>query len=332
MIANNLRISFIILIILGGGTISWLTSQGRVAKINQGETKTESRSFQKPPQQNAWPQTRDPILAAAGDIACEEAKRGCERDATADLILSINPDAVLPLGDNQYEKGEYENYIKFYDRSWGKFKAITHPVPGNHDYDTAEAEGYFDYFNGRGASDGPAGQRSKGYYSFNLGDWHLIALNGNCVEIGGCGRDSPQERWLRQDLASQPAKCSLAYFHQPLFSSGHHGNNPLYRDLWQTLYDYHADILLNAHDHDYERFAPQNPQGESDHENGIREFVVGTGGESLYAFKHITKNSERQNDQSYGILKLTLHPKSYDWEFLPIPGESFTDSGHSNCH
>ncbi len=289
--------------------------------------------------------TSDPVIAAAGDIACgaNTGSKPCQYQATSDLIANLNPDAVLPLGDEQYECGELSNFNGYYDPTWGRFKSVTFPAVGNHEYSTSTsasdpcfnappgAPGYYTYF-GPAASplDSNCSVNCKGYYSWNLGAWHLIALNGNCSEVGGCGAGSPQEKWLKADLAANTSSCTLAYWHQPRFSSN--GNLSAYDAFWQDLYAAHADIVLNGHHHNYQRFALQNPSEQAD-PNGIREFVVGTGGYSHGGgFKSTAPNTEVNNAGTFGILKLVLHPGSYDWQFIPVPGASFTDSGTTTCH
>ena len=278
----------------------------------------------------------DPVIAAAGDIACDpdipafnrgEGTRGaCRQNHTADLIAEEDVSAVLPLGDNQYDFGTLADYRRSYGPSWGRFLAKTYPVPGNHEYSTPQASGYFKFFGAR------AGNRARGYYSYDIGTWHLIALNSNCGAVGGCGRGSPQERWLRTDLAAHATLCTLAYWHHPRFSSGLHGDDTSYTAFWQALYAAGADVVLVGHDHDYERFAPQDPLGRSDAPRGIREFVVGTGGRSRYPFREPRPNSEVRNFGTYGVLMLTLHEDSYDWRFVPEAEKSFTDSGSTACH
>ncbi|MDQ3863665.1 MAG: metallophosphoesterase, partial [Actinomycetota bacterium] len=178
-----------------------------------------------------------------------------------------------------------------------------------------------------------AGNSSEGYYSYDLGNWHLIALNSNCSDVGGCDAFSPQVRWLKADFAKSRRKCTLAYFHHPLFTSGKYRPGiPAVKPLWEALYSAGADVVLNGHDHNYQRFAPQDPEARADPEGGIREFVVGTGGKSHYQIKIPLPNSQAQNDDTYGVLKVTLHPQSYDWRFVPVEGETFTDSGHGRCH
>jgi len=279
------------------------------------------------------PAAPDPVIAAAGDIACPPTDGNfsgksigtCQQRATSDLLLS-GLAGVLTLGDNQYDNNVYADYLKSFDPSWGRVKALIHPAIGNHEYLTSGAAGYFQYF---GSAAGAVG---KGYYSFDIGAWHLIALNSNCSQVGGCSAGSPQEQWLRADLAAHPTACTLAYWHHPLFSSGEHGPNPSVKPLVQALYDAGAEIILSGHDHDYERFAPQTPAGAADPVHGIRQFVVGTGGKNHYGFGTPLANSEVRNDTTYGVLKLTLHPNGYDWQFVPQAGGTFTDAGSTACH
>jgi hypothetical protein len=252
---------------------------------------------------------------------------------TSNLALQINPDAVLVLGDNQYEKGQLDNYTKYFDASWGRLRSKMHPVPGNHEYLTRGAAGYFDYFDGSGQSTGQAGERGKGYYSFDLGAWHLIAINSNCGPIGGCGYGSEEEMWLRADLAAHSTMCSLMYMHHPLWSSDVREFEltelqPLYRDF----YDHGGELVLTGHSHYYERFAPQDADRNPDPLGGIREIIVGTGGRNTYGFGPIRPNSEVRGGNTFGVMKLTLHPTSFDWQFVPIAGETFTDSGSQTCH
>jgi hypothetical protein len=276
-----------------------------------------------------------PLVAAAGDIACDPLSRSyhrgrgtateCRQLATSELLLGRRYTAVLALGDNQYEDGSYGRYGVSYGPTWGRVKSITRPVPGNHDYDTKDAAGYFRYF-GKAA-----GEPQRGFYSFDVGTWHLVSLNSNCADIGGCDEGSLQERWLRRDLRAHPARCTLAYWHHPRFSSGRHGNHDSVAGLWEALYEHGADVVLAGHDHDYERFAPQDPEGKLDRLRGIREFVVGTGGKSHYQFEADAANSRRRDSTSFGILELALRPKGYDWRFVPAVG-SFTDRGSARCH
>ena len=210
------------------------------------------------------------VLVGAGDIA----SCGSSGDeATAALLAGIDG-TVFTLGDNVYDSGTAAEFATCYDPSWGRYRARTSPAPGNHDYVTANAAGYFGYF---GAA---AGDPSTGYYAYDLGGWRVVAINSNCAAVGGCQAGSAQERWLRADLAAHPAACTLAYWHHPRFNSGEHGNSAEMQPIWQALYDAGAEVVLSGHDHHYERFAPQAPDGSSDPQRGIREFVVGTGGRS----------------------------------------------------
>jgi len=262
------------------------------------------------------------VLVGAGDIA------SCTSDgdeATARVLDGIEG-TVFTLGDHAYEAGTPIEFAACYDPSWGRHKARTRPAPGNHDYLTASASGYFDYF---GAA---AGQRGKGYYAYRLGGWHVIVLNSNCAEVGGCEPGSPQERWLRGELTTRPVACTLAYWHHPRFSSGPNGSDGTVAAFWQALYEHDAEVVLAGHDHLYERFAPQTPSGEPDPTRGIRQFVVGTGGGSQHRIEGPpVANSEVRNDDTFGVLKLTLRPTSYEWQFVPVAGRTFTDTGTGVC-
>lgn len=262
------------------------------------------------------------VVAVAGDLC------GPDCDQTAALLDEIDPSVVFTAGDNAYDKGSLAEYLAKYDPHWGRFKSITRPSPGNHEYGTAGAAGYFDYFNGVGASHGPAGPRGKGYYSYDVGAWHLVALNSNLPMSSG----SAQELWLRADLAANTKPCTLAYWHHPLFSRGIHGNQPQVEPLWQALEDFHADVIVAGHDHNYQRYAPQTAQGVADAENGIRQFVAGTGGFSHYPFDRAAANFEVGDDATFGVLELTLSATGYAWRFVPVAGESFTDAGTGTCH
>jgi hypothetical protein len=270
--------------------------------------------------------TDDPVLVGAGDVASCDDLSGAY--ATAKLIEKI-PGTVFVVGDLAYPDGSDENFSKCYEPTWGRFKDRTRPAPGNHEYHSDGASGYARYF---GAA---AGDPKKGYYSYDLGTWHIIALNSECAEVGGCDAASPQGIWLKQELEEKHKNgCTLAYFHRPLFSSGgKHGNDPTMKPFWDMLYHAGADVVINGHDHNYERFAPQDPEGKADASYGIREFVVGSGGKNSHRILGVVKaNSEARNDDTFGVLKLTLHTKSYDWEFVPESGKTFMDSGSGNCH
>jgi hypothetical protein len=267
----------------------------------------------------------DPVLVGAGDIASCDDLAGAE--ATAKLIDNI-PGTVFAAGDLAYPDGSDEQFAKCYGPTWGRFKDRTRPAAGNHEYHSDGASGYARYF---GAA---AGDPKKAYYSYDLGAWHIIVLNSECGQVGGCDAASPQGQWLRQDLTQHSVACTLAYFHKPLFSSGaKHGNDPEMKPLWQTLYAANADVVINGHDHDYERFAPQDPDGNADSKRGIREFVVGSGGKNSHrSFDKPRPNSEVRDAETFGVLKLTLHSSSYDWEFVPQAGKTFHDSGSGTCH
>ncbi|PYO98970.1 MAG: hypothetical protein DMD61_08615 [Gemmatimonadetes bacterium] len=259
-----------------------------------------------------------PVLVGAGDIA------DCTRNQdslTANLMDTI-PGTVFADGDNAYPDGSSTVYKNCYNPTWGRFKARTKPVPGNHDYLTSGASGYFTYFGSA------AGASGKGYYSYDLGTWHVVALNSNIAMNVG----SPQEVWLKADLAKSTKRCTLAYWHHPLFSSGNEGAHPETQPLFQDLYDAGAEVVVVGHDHDYERFAPQSPNGVADSLHGIREIVAGTGGAGLFTAHAPVANSEALNDNTNGVLKLTLHTSGYTWKFLPIPGKTFTDEGSGSCH
>jgi hypothetical protein len=287
----------------------------------------------------------DPVIAAAGDIACDPlnghfnggngASGQCAALSTSNLLVNGHYAAELPLGDTQYYCGGYSAFLQSYQLSWGRLKSTTHPVVGNHEYLTSggtgcdpsntAAAGYFKYFGSA------AGQQGKGYYSFNVGAWHLIALNSNCGDAGGCSTTSPQYAWLANDLAAHRTACTLAYWHIPLFSSGAHAE-PNMRSIWKLLAANNVDLVLSGHDHDYERFAPQTYAGVLDNAHGIRSFVVGTGGSNHTAFVTTAANSQRRNATTYGILQLTLHANGFDWRFIPAAGGSFSDSGSATCH
>jgi len=270
-----------------------------------------------------------PLLVAVGDLACSpETPRtaiACHHAATSGLALRLRPAAVALLGDTQYQVGALSAYRQSFAPTWGRLRPRLHPAAGNHDYLTPAAADYFSYF---GRSAGP---RGRGYYSYNLGAWHLIVLNSNC-EFVACRVGSPQERWLRADLAAHRNRCVLAYWHHPRFTSGFHGNTFAVAPLWNALHRAGADVVLTGHDHDYERFAPQTPTGRRDPARGIREFVVGTGGVNHYRFVRLAPNSERRSSATFGVLALTLKPGGYSWRFVPEPGASFTDAGSGTCH
>jgi chitodextrinase len=261
----------------------------------------------------------DIVFIGAGDIAGCTSSYGDE--ATAAIIARYPAAAVYTLGDNAYPDGTAANFSQCYGPGWGAFKDRTRPAPGNHDYHVAGAPGYFGYF---GALAGPAG---RGYYSYDLGNWHLISLDSE-IDVSAT---SPQATWLTQDLLDHPSACTLAYWHKPLFTSGLHSPETAMRPLFTILYDSGADVVLSGHNHQYERFAPQRPDKTRDDAKGIRYFVAGGGGASLYDFPRTEPNSEVRH-KGYGVLKLTLGAAGYGWEFLPVEGSSFTDAGTGECH
>jgi acid phosphatase type 7 len=267
--------------------------------------------------------SNDPVLVGAGDIASCSSTGD---EATANLLDGISG-TVFTAGDNVYDNGTTTEFNNCYDPTWGRHKARTKPSAGNHDYNTPGATGYYGYF---GAA---AGDPTKGYYSYDIGSWHVVAINSNCAAIGGCHAGSAQEQWLRQDLMASNQPCTIAYWHHPRFTSGaNHSPSTFMTPIWQALYDFNADVVVAGHNHQYERFAPQTANGTLDTVRGIREFVVGTGGRSHYNFATIQPNSEVRNSDTYGVIKLTLHANGYDWQFVPEAGKTFTDSGSNNCH
>jgi hypothetical protein len=295
-----------------------------------------------------WQSTgRDPVIAAAGDIACSPTGRSfnegrgrggrCDMARTSDLLLEPDLASVLVLGDEQYEQGELGNFEASFAPSWGRLGALLRPVPGNHEYRTPGAQGYWDYFNGPGGLAGRIGDPARGgYYSFDVGAWHVVALDSNCgVVPGGCDYGSPQQQWLEDDLRRHPRRCTLAFWHHPLFSSraSEEGRgSPEVRGLWRTLYAFGADVVLNGHQHFYERLAPQDADGNADADRGLRAFVVGTGGKSLDQADFRDRNSQAFSADSYGVLELRLHPSSYEWSFRPAGPEAYYDSGRAACH
>jgi hypothetical protein len=283
----------------------------------------------------------DALVAAAGDIACEPsdpafagAGNACHHRQTAALLDLRHYSAIFTLGDEQYECGTADAFKLAYGPTWGKYKAITHPAVGDHEYGTTKlgcpkGTGAHDYFAYFGAA---AGSPSAGYYSFDLGGWHVVVLNANCDEIGGCDVGSPQERWLAADLAAHPALCTIAYWHQPRWSSALTGDDSQVDAFWRDLYAAHAEIVLNGHAHMYERFAPQTPDGTPS-PDGITQFIVGVGGRSFSALlPQPSPQSVVREVGTFGILSLTLRQKSYGYQFIPEKGKTFTDSGSVACH
>lgn len=263
----------------------------------------------------------DPVLIGAGDIA------DCSRDADAETaaLLAAQPGIVFTAGDNVYPAGSAAQFADCYGPTWGQELARTRPVPGNHDHLSAGLAGYLGYFGDAAAPEGTT------WYSYDVGAWHVIALDSSCALAGGCTPESPQGRWLAADLAATDALCTLAIWHHPRFSSGQHGSDASVAPFWDALHAAGADVIVNGHDHDYERFAPQGPDGVRDPTGGIRQFVVGTGGAELRAFGTQAANSELRAAGYFGVLRLVLHDASYEWSFLTTAGPVL-DAGNTNCH
>jgi acid phosphatase type 7 len=275
-----------------------------------------------------------PVVMAAGGIACSPddpsfldgagTATACRGRATSDLATAASPTTLLALGGIQYGSGSLAEYQASFDRSWGRLRSILYPVPGREDWEAGEGEAdmYFAYF---GLA---AGQPGKGYYSFDIGSWHMVALNTNIA----LGPGSTQERWLRADLARNRSQCTLAFLHRPRFSSGANGSGDSLAALWQALYEFRVDVVLAGGDHHYERFKPQTPDGSTDTDHGIREFVVGTGGAWHGSIGRRATNSEVINNDTFGLLRLDLHQAWYDWRFVPEDGKRFTDAGRGACN
>lgn len=309
-------------------SVATVTNSGLVTAVAQGSATIRATAAGKtgssaitvtavPPPPPPPPPPGSVIFSGAGDIA-DCSSSGDE--ATAALLDNI-PGWVFTLGDNVYPDGTISEFNNCYNPSWGRHKARTYPSPGNHEYNSGGA-GYYEYF---GAA---AGDPAEGYYSFNLGAWHVIVLNSNILRTA----TSAQVTWLRADLAANSQACTLAYWHHPLFSSGSaHGNNTSVAPFWDALYEFNADLILGGHDHDYERFGPQTPTGTANATTGIRQFVVGTGGKSLYSQGTLQPNSQVYYNNTSGVLKLTLSEGGYAWQYIPTAG-TFTDSGSGVCH
>lgn len=270
-------------------------------------------------------QSTDPVLVGAGDVV--QCSRGefQNSQATANLLDSI-PGTVFVVGDLVYPDSSGNYFAKCWAPTWGRFRNRMIPTVGNHGYNAPGAPEYYSYF-------GPkAGDPQKGYYSFNLGAWHVVVLNAECSGIGGCGATSPEGTWLQSDLAANPAVCTLALWHEPLYTSETGLASTSVRPFWQILYNAGADLVVNGHAHNYERFAAQDPSGNLDQTHGIREIIAGTGGEYTSCSGSAITNSEMRICNANGVLKLTLHASSYDWQFIPVAGQTATDSGTTSCH
>ena len=290
------------------------------------------------------------ILAGAGDIArCYDGENPLASwppetsaaESTATLLDGI-PGTVFAAGDNAYEFGSPTDYATCYAPTWGRHRERTRPALGNHEYLTPGAAGYFAYFGGRGAP-------PLGYYSYELGSWHVVVLNStpqwalcqpqeglnppsSAADGRACPPDAAQQAWLAADLAAHPNRCTLAYFHHPRFSSGLHGNQYEMQEFWDILYAGGVDLVISGHDHDYERFAPQDPEGNLDTRRGIREIVVGTGGAEFYSFATIQPNSEARGEHTHGVIAVALGSNGYAWAYVPTTPGGFTDAGRDHCH
>jgi acid phosphatase type 7 len=269
----------------------------------------------------ATPTPEPAVLVGAGDIAtCP----GTADEETAKLLDEIEG-TVFTLGDNAYPLGSWEDFANCYHPSWGRHRDRTRPSAGNHEYLTEDADPYFVYF---GVA---AGDPNRGYYSYELGPWLIIVLNSNCSVVS-CEADDAQAEWLQERLEEIEHDCTLAYWHHARFSSGEHGNDWNMQVFWEILYDAGADVVVQGHDHHYERFMPLNDDGEPDPENGIRSFVAGTGGGRLRPLERTEPGSEVSQATTHGVLKFELYDDEYTWEFIPIERETFTDSGDGECH
>jgi hypothetical protein len=317
--------SAIIAVMVIGANVGLLTAPSglRSTGARQGPSSDPNRLDSPAPDMAGTPSGLNAaVLVGAGDIGyC----RLPYAKATAALISAI-PGTVFAAGDVAYERGTAQQFRDCYGSTWGAFQGRTLPAPGNHEYYTHGATGYYGQF---GAA---AGTPGEGWYATDVGTWRVIVLNAECGKIGGCGEGSPELTWLESELAAHPARCTVAIWHEPRWSSGWHGNDPQVAPFWDALYAAGAELVLNGHDHDYERFAPQDPGGRRDLVFGIREFVVGTGGAPLRKLRIRRPNRQSSNNDTHGVLKLTLRPGGYDWVFLPIAGETFTDSGSGTCH
>ena len=310
------------LAIAGGRIATVLPAAGPAATGAAGSPAPGAAPATAAPSPSAQPVGPDTVLVGAGDIA------GCPPTHAADTakLIAKVPGWVFTTGDNAYETGSSDQFLRCYGPTWGPFLYRTRPAIGNHDVVADNGASYFAYF-GQAAGTPP-----WGWYSYTAAMWHVIVLDTNCALVGGCGPGSVQLAWLQADLAAHPGGCTVAIWHHPRFSSGEHGNEPMSDAFWRALYAAGAEIVINGHDHDYERFAPQTPDGQLDPQTGIREFVVGTGGRSLRVFNHIVPNSEVRDASTYGVLKLDLVPGAYRWHFIGVGGRSFSDSGSGVCH
>lgn len=326
MMIKKLRFLLPVMILLAACATAPASTTAPSATAQPGVTATRTPPPTATPSQTTTPTltpTATPaILVGAGDIAI------CGQDGddqTAALLDEISG-VIFTTGDNVNEDATLYQFERCFEPSWGRHKERIRPAAGNHEYKVDHAADYFEYFGEA------AGQIRQGWYSYDLGSWHIIVLNTACLWVGGCGPSSPQVAWLKADLAAHPSDCILAYWHDPRWSSGLGGSSHWLDAFWQELYAAGADIVLSGDDHNYERFAPQDPQGNLDPDFGIRQFVVGTGGASQRPYQKILENSEVFHSGTYGVLKLSLYEGHYEWEFIPVEGGEFSDSGSGTCH
>jgi hypothetical protein len=285
----------------------------------------------------------DPVVYAAGDVACGPSNpdynggngtaTACRQQATADIIAAGAPSAVLALGDLQYDGASLTNFQQSYGPSWGRFYSLTYPVIGNHEGVAATSgTGYCAYFGAVAHCNSTGSQGGAAFYSFDIGSWHIVVLNSNCAAAGGCDDGSAQYNWLRADLAANPRACTLVAQHHARWSSGYDGSNAFMQPIWQLVHAYGGDLVLSGHSHDYERFAPIDGAGAINPTDGMRQFVVGTGGAFFTGLSRSREpGSEVGQNTTFGVLRLVLHPTSYDWSFVPVADSSFTDAGSQAC-
>jgi hypothetical protein len=335
----------------GNGTFSFLVNTGstaaRILDSREGANPPQLvlETNDAPPTTTTPPPSGDPTVLVAGDVACAPDDPNynggagvagfCHMKATSDLLVANPAAAVLALGDLQYNSASLASFQAVYDPSWGRVKSITKPVLGNHEYGQSGAGDYFTYFGAAATPLEPACRRAcKGYYSFDVGTWHVVVLNTECTRIdngAGCAVGSLQEQWLRSDLAANGKPCTLAVGHRPRWSSNSFASSDI-APLMDVLYANRLELYLSGHSHGYERFAPQNPAGARDDAAGIREFVIGTGGRDSSGFGTVAANSEIRKNKLFGVMKLALGATGYSWSYLPDPSTPFTDSGQMACH
>lgn len=329
----GLAIAVVLLAAVVAGAVTFIARKpGLTAQAEPDRHR--SRAETRPSKKEQQKEHRGAVVVAAGDVACDPqaptfngglgTSNTCRQSYTAELVERLEPDAVLVLGDDQYDDGSYEDYLRSYDRTWGRFKRISHPTPGDPE-DGSSLQGYYRYWGSR------AGARGRPWYSFTVGTWHVVSLSSNCSQVGGCGPRSPQLEWLRADLAANRGTCQLAFWHRPRFSSTEQTRAVQMKPIWAVLSHFGVELVLNGEAHNYERFRPQDEDGRL-RPDATREFIVGTGGKSLVGFTNRSAGSERRNSTTFGVLRLSLRERSYAWRFVPLPGGTFEDAGSSSCH